>query len=129
MRSTLLRVCILAALLAGCRTAPIYEVIDAPVVTADEKYTVEDMRRAIFRAGTSLGWQMQKAGERRVIATLNQRDAMAQVAVDYSWRNYSIRYRDSRNLQYDGGDRTIRGGYNRWIRNLDKRIKTELSGL
>ena len=128
MGTQILRVCIVTVLLlVGCRTAPIYDVIKAPVVTADNKYTLTDMQRAIFRAATSLGWQPQKTGERRIIATLHQRDAIAQVAIDYTWRDYSIRYQDSSNLDYDGSN--IRGGYNRWIRNLDKRIKVELSGL
>ena len=99
----------------------------APVVTATPNYSLEDVRRAIFRAGTSKGWRMENVGPNRIIGSITVRDASAQVAIDYDRRNYSINYRDSSNLKYDNG--TIRGGYNRWINNLDQEIRTEISGL
>lgn len=118
---------VLALILLGCQTVPVYDIVDEPVVAAVGGHSREDVRRAIFRAGASLGWRMENYGDGHILATLNQRDTMAQTDIRYDRHRYSIRYRDSSNLKYDG--RNIRGGYNRWIRNLDKRIKTELAGL
>jgi len=50
---------------------------------------------------------------------------MAQVDIKYSTIAYSITYKDSSNLKYDGTK--IHSNYNGWIQNLDKAIKIQLS--
>ena len=126
-RSCAVLLVILGLFVIGCGTAPIYQVVDAPIVTATDKYTIEDVRKAIFRAGTSKGWRMKTLAKRRIEGSITVRKATAQVVIDYDWNRYSIRYKDSENLNYDGA--TIREGYNRWVRNLDQQIRVELSGL
>ena len=42
-------------------------------------------------------------------------------------KNYSINYKDSTNLDYDGTN--IHRNYNGWIANLDRAIKTQLATL
>ena len=58
-------VAILAAagcmLAAGCAAVPINNVTDAPVVTNKQNVTLEEVSRAIVRAGAALGWQMKEA--------------------------------------------------------------------
>lgn len=51
------------------------------------------------------------------------------VNVDYSEKNYTISYADSVNLGYGtkDGATVIHRNYNRWVRNLNKNIKTMLS--
>ena len=119
-------VVIATSLLIACKRQDIvYDVIDAPVVTTSKNYTVEQMRNAIIRAGQSLGWRVQNSGKQRLRATLFVRDHMAQVMINYNWRAYSIRYENSRNLEYEGD--SIHRNYNSWVRNLDNRIQSELS--
>ena len=114
--------------LAGCaRTAPIYSVNEAPVVVTNTGYNLTDMKNAILRAGTSLGWQMQPVDEHNIIGTLNVRKHMAQVDINYDRSNYSINYRDSRELNYDGSK--IHSNYNGWVQRLDQAIKTQLISL
>lgn len=65
-------------------------------------YTTKDVRNAILQAGISLGWQMDDVRPGLIMATLNVRDHMAQVEIPYDRHTYSILYRDSVNLGYNG---------------------------
>jgi len=117
---------LLASLIAvaGCRSAPVQNVKNAPVNASKDNVTREDVREAIIRAGTRLGWRMRKESSGHLIGTLNIRDHQAQVDIDYTTSDYDITYRDSRNLEYDGEQ--IHSNYNGWIQNLDKEIRNEL---
>lgn len=109
--------------LAGCRTAPVYNVENAPVNTSS-KASLEDIKRAIVTAGASLGWQMKEESPGHMVGTLILRKHMAKVDIPYSKSGYSITYKDSAELYYDGS--TIHSNYNGWIQNLDKAIKNSL---
>ena len=108
--------------LAGCRSAPVMNVVDAPVSVSRSAQQVE---QAIISAGNSLGWQMRPVGAGKIEGTLVLRDHRAVVDIDYSPRTYSIRYKDSSNLNYDGG--SIHKNYNGWIENLDRAIRVRLT--
>ena len=114
-------------ILIGCaRKDAIYDVNDAPVtVTSTKSYTLTDVRNAIMRAGAALGWQMQEVAPGHLVGTLNVRTHRAQVDIKYNTKSYSITYKDSTNLNYDGTN--IHSNYNGWVQNLDKGIKTQLS--
>ena len=117
----------LALLLVGCRTAPVYNVTDAPVNSSSGSPTLEDMSQAITKAGVGLGWQMKPVEPGYTIGTLYLRSHMAQVDIKYNAQSYSITYKDSSDLNYDG--EVIHKNYNGWIQNLDNRIRAELSAL
>ena len=111
------------ATMAGCRSAPVMNVVEAPVTGTKSMQQVE---QAIVSAGNSLGWQMRPQGPGKVQGTLLLRDHRAVVDVDYTQRSYSIRYKDSSNLNYDGS--SIHKNYNGWIENLDRAIRVRLDG-
>ena len=118
---------ILALALMGCVSNPVYNVTDAPVTTSTRGYQARDVRNAILQAGASLGWQMKDARPGLIIGTLNVRDHMAQVEIPYDRRSYSIVYRDSYNLDYDGVN--IHKNYNGWVQRLSTEINARLSVL
>ena len=111
--------------LTGCKSAPVYNVDGATATTPLENPTAKDVRKAIVRAGTRLGWQMEDTAENSLTGTLNLRKHVAVITIDYTASSYSITYKDSENLQYNDG--TIHSNYNGWVQNLEKEIKTELS--
>ncbi len=115
------------AIATGCRTStPIYNVQDATVVTnSDKPATANDVKKAILRAGTSLGWNMKEEKPGHIIGTLNLRSHMAQVDIKYSPSSYSITYRDSQNLNYDGTN--IHGNYNGWVQRLQQNIQSQMN--
>jgi hypothetical protein len=49
------------------------------------------------------------------------------VDIPYSAKSYSITYKSSSNLNYDGT--TIHSNYNGWVQNLHKAINTQLNTL
>ena len=82
---------------------------------------MQQVGEAIVSAGNSLGWQMKPESPGRMTGTLYLRDHRAVVDISYDARSYSIAYKDSSNLQYDGS--SIHNNYNGWIQNLDRAIR------
>lgn len=126
IRSSLVLAGIVIAMLGGCRSAGIYNVSAAPVV-ANKAVSMDDMQKAIVRAGVGLGWQMKPVSPGLIVGTLNLRTHMAMVDVNYDTKTYNISYKDSSNLDYTGD--SIHKNYNSWVQNLDKGIRAQLSNL
>lgn len=118
---------IVSLALFSCRTAPVNNVNDATVVANVKNVSSEQVRKAIIRAGGGLGWLMKDAGPGKLEGTLKLRSHMAKVDIPYSSQSYSILYKDSANLNYDGNN--IHSNYNGWIQNLQKAIQVQLSTL
>ena len=116
----------LAVLITGCRANPVREIIDAPV-TASGKYTMADVGKIIKQAGQGLGWGMREVKPGHIVGTIYVRKHMAKVDIKYNKKTYSITYKDSANLKYDGTN--IHKNYNSWVSNLDRRIQTMMAGL
>ena len=115
---------VVVVLLVGCRTADLYNVPSAPV-TGTKALSMEDVELAIKRAGAGLGWQIVPKAPGKAEGILVLRDHRAVVDITYDTKAYSIMYKDSSNLNYDG--KMIHSNYNGWIQNLDKAIRTQLS--
>ena len=116
-----------AALMAGCAPiVPIQNVKDAQVSTmASKPLTPDQVRAAIVRAGSGLGWIMKDAGPGRLQGTLILRTHTAEVEIPYSAGSYSINYKSSVNLQEASGN--IHRNYNGWILNLTRGINAQLA--
>lgn len=112
--------------LGGCRTAPVQNVTDAPVVVSGST-SQEAVKQAIIRAGSGLGWIMRPQEPGHIVGTLNIRTHMAKVDVIYDESEYDIVYKDSNNLKYDGD--SIHSNYNGWIQNLSTAINNQLAAL
>jgi hypothetical protein len=125
-RSSLVLAGIVIAMLGGCRSAGIYNVSAAPVV-ANKAVSMDDVQKAIIRAGAGLGWQMKPVEPGLIVGTLTLRTHMAMVNVKYDTKTYSITYKDSSNLDYTGD--SIHKNYNGWVTNLDRGIQSQLSNL
>jgi hypothetical protein len=110
--------------LAGCAsTEPIDNVVEAPLgIPAGKALSMGEISKAIVNAGHSLGWSMQATAPGRISGRLALRTHVAEIDVEHDTRSYSIKYRDSNNLEAKGG--LIRSEYNRWISNLDKAIRS-----
>lgn len=127
IRIWLVLIGLLALALVGCRSNPVYNVEDTPISTSTSGYSLRDVRDAIQQAGVSLGWQMQDVKPGLIVGTLYLRDHMAQVEIPYSRSSYSILYKDSQNLNYDGAN--IHSNYNGWVQRLNGAINAQLSRL
>ena len=117
---------VVAIALAACTSAPIMNVDNAAVTTASGKQlSNEQVRSAIIRAGSSLGWLIKDEGPNKLVGTLQLRDHAAVVEMPYSAGAYSINYRASVNLNEGAGK--IHKNYNGWIQNLTRGINSQLS--
>ena len=116
-------------MLAGCATpTPVRNISAEPVVApAGRAVSLDEVGKAILRAGGTLGWQMKQVEPGYILGTLKLRSHIAVVDVRYTTQNYSVTYKDSTNLNYDGTN--IHNNYNGWISNLDRAIKTQLANL
>ncbi len=111
----------------GCRTAPVMTITDAPINTESGKApSLSAVTHDIVQAGIALGWQMEKVQPGHIIGTLNLRKHMVQVDINYSQSKYSIFYKDSHEMRYDGTN--IHANYNSWVQNLDKKISAYAYG-
>lgn len=112
---------------ACMRCGPIQNVTDAPVPSASGRpLSSDEVRKAIMRAGTSLGWQMNADAPGRITGTLNVRSKhTAVVEIPYSSRSYSINYKSSVNLNEEEGQ--IHNNYNGWVKNLARSIDANLA--
>ena len=116
----------LLLLMTGCRSAPLLEVVSAPVTTI-KPVSMSVMESAIIGGGTGLGWRMMPQGPGQIEGVLSLRDHRAVVTVNYDTTSYSIKYKDSSNLNYHG--KSIHKNYNGWVENLDKAIRSNLVAL
>lgn len=118
-------VSVAALFISGCpHQAAVYNVHDASVMVGSE-HDLGDIKKAIVHAGAALGWSMKPVEPGKIIGTLHLRTHMAQVDIPYSKSSYSILYKDSDNLKFDG--EKIHSNYNGWIQNLDRGIQNQLN--
>ena len=110
---------------SGCTSKPIYNFSDTPITASGGAPTDSQIVQAIIRAGSSLGWTMQKDAPGHIIGTLNIRTHIAIVDITYNSDSYSITYKDSTNLDYNGT--TIHRSYNTWVNNLNNAIKVQMN--
>ncbi len=113
-------------LIAACRTGAIYNVESAPL-NAPPTATLTDIQRAIIRAGATRGWQMSPVEPGHIIGTYARRDFSTSVDIRFTTQSYSITYKDSTGLNYDGTN--IHSNYNSWIHTLQTEIQNQVAAL
>lgn len=87
----------------------------------------QQLRDRIVSAGQSLGWMVSKEEPGRLELSYDKQGKhQVTIAVQYDTTGYKIDYLSSVNLDFSeaNGVRKIHPNYNRWIRNLVKRIGT-----
>ena len=117
----------LAVLLVACTTRPVHNVENAPSSISGSSVDLSDVTRAIKTAGAVLGWQRKEKTQGHIVGSLHLRTHVAIVDVTYTLDEFSINYKDSTNLNYDGS--VIHKNYNGWIENLTNAINVQLSTL
>jgi hypothetical protein len=114
------------AVAACARTVPVYNVSSAPVVARSEgQQSTAQVRSAIIAALQGNGWIVKQDNPGKIVAEILVRSHMAEVELDYSTTQYSITYKDSDNLLYNGS--TIHRNYNTWIVRLQRQIDQHLN--
>ncbi len=110
----------------GCTTVPVQNITDQ-TFTTNRPASLEEIGNTIVRAGASLNMQMRKVRPGLINATYAVRGVSAVMEIKYSTKSYSIEYKDSQGLKYDGTN--IHKNYNSWVQNLNNRIQAQMSAL
>ncbi|MDR0828119.1 MAG: hypothetical protein LBN33_09660 [Desulfovibrio sp.] len=115
----------LALISMGCkRTVPI-ESFGNPGLSAYGNLSKTQVRDAIVRGGSNIGWQMSEERSGLVVGVWKAREHVLTVEIPYSTSAYEIKYRSSVNMNAEGGE--IHSNYNRWVDRLTRNINAELS--
>ena len=109
---------------ASCAPIPVYNVESAEMATSSTA-TLEAVTKTIKQAGVGLGWQMQDVKPGQIEGKLFLRRHIAVVDIVFDTKAFSIRYKDSTNLKYDGTN--IHKNYNGWVQNLERAILAQTS--
>jgi len=110
---------VLVLIAVGCRgVVPVYNVTGAPVAASKANPSLDEVSKAILRAGATLGWQMKETKPGQILGTLNLRKHVAVVDVNFSVKSYSIQYKERTELDNDGGNipPNTTAGSRTWIR-------------
>ena len=110
------------------RTKPIYNIVDAPITTGSGKTpTSEQIEQAFTNAAHIKGWSVEPGDAGALIASIHVRQHYAEIAMTHTDKTYSITYRDSKVLMYDGKE--IHRNYNKWVQLLDEEFHRYLNRL
>lgn len=118
--------CASAVFLVACSSnAPIVNYTGAPVETASGKQDLMKVKKAIVFGGTKVGWQMQPVSDGNIRASLFSSGRIIKLDIKYDTKTYSIIYKHSSNLGYNGS--TINPEYNNLVGELNRNIRSELA--
>ena len=114
-------------ILYGCQGNRIYKVKEEKILSINMKIkSLAEIRNDIVSAGTPLGWVFAEKAPGHLVGTLAVRMQMAIVDVKYNKKVYSIAYKDSENLDYNG--KSIHPNYNDWVKDLSRNINLKFNG-
>jgi len=123
-RALLVALLVLSTAFVACRKAPVRDIPENSIPTTYEKsLTMEEVESAIIMGGSEAGWNMRKQEPGLIIGTIQVRQHEASVDVRYTETTWSITYRDSSNLKYNGGN--IHVNYNKWVSRLADGIRKQ----
>ncbi|PSV00822.1 hypothetical protein C0W80_11590 [Photobacterium leiognathi subsp. mandapamensis] len=113
-------------LIVGCTSKPVMNLnnVYVPTAVTGQQYTVEDVQKAILTAAEQRGWSARVIKPGLILANISVRTHSATIEIPYSSTSYSIDYKDSQNLDYDGTD--IHRNYNNWVVRLSRSIQQQL---
>ncbi len=109
------------------RLQPIYK--PDPIAVPAGK-SISDVKEAIRKALFSLDFKTKDVapGEMESAHTMQSRgkEYTAVLAIKYDSKTVRISYKDSKELNYDQKSGVIHATYNRWVHNVEKRIRGNL---
>lgn len=118
--------CLIVLLSACIRVEPLHNIESEAIVTGSGNTpTIDESRSTILQAVVKKGWTIKKTGPKSFDATLSKGKKIVHITIKFSTTEYSIRYKSSQYLLYDGT--SIHRRYNDWIAGLRKNINIGFS--
>jgi len=116
---------IFITVLVGCKsTVPVRNFENQSIAQySNTPSTNKSVEKSILRAAVSLGWKTKVTSENEVVATLDIRTHQLVVLIKHDDKSFSIEYKDSTNLKYNG--HKIHRQYINWVTNLIRSINAQ----
>ena len=116
---------LLSLIILGCTGQPIHDFEQEyiPTFRNGDSPSIEQVEKAIISAAQKRGWSPRIVAPGLIEARIKVRAHQAIVEIPYTATSYSIRYKDSKNLNYDNGK--IHRNYNKWVGKLSGSIQRE----
>ncbi|WKD49946.1 hypothetical protein [Microbulbifer spongiae] len=120
---------LVAVTLGACTSYPLLNIQDriVPSRIDGSSQTRDSVKQSIIAGCIVKGWSCQEVSPGQILASIDIRKHHAEANINYDNDSYSITYKDSKMLDYDGQRKTIHRSYNRWINNLNSAIIKEMS--
>ncbi len=122
----IIAIVLLAGLVAGCITKPIYQVSNRPMPYGAQNLSMDQVQRAIVAGVQNRGWRVEPLAPGRLRATQRQEKLSAVVDVVFDQQTFSIIPVSSSGFR-EGDGTTIHTRYNLWIRNLERDINSAVN--
>ena len=103
---------------------PLYSVEDRPFPSGAVG-DLSEVAKNIRLAAKMMGWRLEDSGPGEILATNRKGQHAAIVSIRFDTVRFSINYRNSTRLDYDG--KRIHKLYNRWVGDLERAIQRETS--
>jgi hypothetical protein len=130
--ATLLAIILLLQSSAAFAGAPIQDLMGQPVPTKTDgkKMKVAMVQQGIMEAAVQRQWTARVVKPGAISASILVRGKhFAEVAIDFTDSEYSIKYVSSRDLDYNEAKREIHKNYNKWVSILNQQIALRLTTL
>jgi len=116
---------IIIVFLVGCKsTVPVKNFDNQTIAQyGNASNTTQSVERSIVRAAVTLGWKTKVTSENAILATLDIRTHQLVVLITHDDKSFSIEYKDSTNLKYNGTK--IHRQYINWVTNLIRSIHAQ----
>jgi len=103
----------------------VYNIESVPILTGSGKtLSLDEVKTTIIRSAVNRGWTIKEEVPGDLVATISPRQHIAIVEIRYTEKYFSISYRDSTALRYNGS--TIHRNYNKWVKALEQEIQRRI---
>lgn len=115
--------------IAGSKLRAIY---NPPTMSLDGDSSKGAVAEAISRAAANRDWRIKRLGKSTLKATYKKTGRVGVVykvvlTITYSKNKIDMKYRGSRDLNYQKESQLIDGHYNNWVKKLEKEIWKEVN--
>jgi hypothetical protein len=119
---------LIAAVPAARADDPIKDIIDheVPALKDGTKLAPAEIEKALMAALARRHFDATIAAPGLITAKFSHGKHMIEVSLPYSDSAYSVRYHDSKYMDYDQKKQRIDDAYNEWIDGLDEHIQAQL---
>ncbi len=118
---------IFSLFLLGCTSKSVLQLdnVYVPTSVTGVEQTRATVEKAILTAAVDRGWSPKVVQPGLIEASIFVRNHEATVDIPYNANKYSIHYKSSQNLNYNGS--SIHRNYNNWVLKLSRQIQKELT--